>query len=115
MTKRFPVGQDLTVDTKPRDTTVGKDVEADMRGIGTRSPEQIMRIALEARSFERGVPDGPIQIIVRPRPRHDARFDRARLGEVSLEVCGLDIDAANDPAGAEADDAPVVRLIEAGI
>ena len=86
-----------------------------MGGIGAGDVEHVVRIAPKDRPLEGAMPDGPIQVVDRQRfqcRRHDARLERARLGEVSLEMRRLDVDAADDPAGTEPHDAPVVHLIE---
>src|SRR5256712_14026107 len=59
--------------------------------------EDIVRVALERQSREHFAP-----------ARSVAQIDRARLRIVALEECGIDVDAADDAANAEADDAPVV-------
>src|SRR5262245_24896712 len=96
----IPVGDDVAVRPKPRDTAVWVDAETQMgcsRGFGDR--EQVVRVAFERPARQNLDPVRPVALV-----------DRARLRIVPLEMRRLDVDAANDAAHTEADDAPVVNV-----
>ena len=61
------------------------------------------------------LPAGPREIVRRRFARHHADVEGTRLGKITLEVGGIHVDAANDAARPEVDDAPIVGPAEFGI